>query len=64
MYNMQEGQLLDVEELQKSMTSEKVLQIQTVCRGAWINKFTNDAKGPLHPRFFWVNPSNCKVKLR
>ena len=59
----QEGQLLDVEELKKAMTTEQVLQIQYVCRGAWINKFTNDGKGPLHPRFFWINPSNSKVSI-
>lgn len=54
---------MNVEELKAAMTSEQVLHVQSVCYGAWINKFTNDGKGPLHPRFFWVNPSNCKVQL-
>ena len=36
--------------------------VQTVCAGSWITKFTNDGKGPLHPRFFHVNPSNLRVQ--
>lgn len=38
-----------------------VISLQTVCTGSWIYKFTNNGKGPLHPRYFWVNPSNIKV---
>lgn len=26
-----------------------------------MNKFTNNGKGPLHPRFFKVDPSSIKV---
>ncbi len=35
--------------------------MQTVCRGSWMSKFTNNGKGPLHPRFFRVDPSALKV---
>lgn len=35
---------------------------QTVCGGTWLNKFSNEGRGPTHLRFTWVNPSNTKVK--
>lgn len=31
--------------------------------GAWINKFTCEGKGPLHPRFFWIDPVTMRVSL-
>lgn len=37
--------------------------LKTVCTGAWMNKFTSDGRGPLHPRFFWVDPTTMKVSL-
>lgn len=37
--------------------------LKTVCTGAWMNKFTSDGRGPLHPRFFWVDPTTMKVLL-
>jgi len=57
----QEGQPLDPQELRTALTEEQIFQIKSVCTGSWMSKFTNEGRGPLHPRFFCVNPSNGKV---
>ena len=31
--------------------------------GSWINKFTCEGKGPVHPRFFWVDPVTMRVSV-
>ena len=63
MYLVQEGQLQPlVDNIFSSLTSAQLSHIQSVCTGAWVNKFTNNGKGPLHPRLFWVEPAHKMVK--
>lgn len=57
----QEGKVFSEEINLDQLTEEHILQIKAVCTGTWINKFTNDGKGPLHQRFFWVNPLSMTI---
>lgn len=57
----QQGQPISAQDLESALTRERVFYIQAISTGSWINKFTNDAKGPLHPRFFVVDPSRMLI---
>eukprot|EP00731_Ephydatia_muelleri_P030709 Em0022g223a len=57
----QEGQPIVPQELESALTRERIFYMQAICTGSWINKFTNNGKGPLHPRFFVVDPSRMLI---
>jgi hypothetical protein len=57
----QEGKIFDKEICTSQLTDEHISQLKAVCAGAWMNKFTTNGKGPVHSRFFWVDPTTMKI---